>query len=1060
MEQKFNSIRWVFSLLVIGLLFCPASMWAQGPGTKTYPHETLAARVIKLSKDYKVNVMYNPGQKDISVPELTVNAHDINGVLDKTLASTDFTYKKTAETSYVIVKKTNESQQEASGKGILSGVVLDEKGIPVIGATVVVKGTTTGTATDADGKYTLTQLPAGTTTIQISFMSYETLQVNDVKIVAGKTTPLDVVLKEATQQLGEVVVTATYGQASANGLYAKQKNIAAMSDGVSADMIKKTSDNNVAQVLKRVSGVTIDNGKYVTVRGMSERYNNVQLNGSSLPSTEPNRRNFAFDVIPSGLVDNVTISKTFTPDMPGEFTGGLVEVNTLAVPDEKFLSLGTGTGMNTISTGKDFYSTKRFGSDWFFGEIDKRKWYSGGDEAATAQNIINAGQKNTYGFGRYKAAPMQNYSLTAGLPFNLGRSSLGVVAALTYRHEENTEEILEANMITRDSIFKPSDKGSYRYKAATSIGAVLNTGWRMGGHSITWRNLFNNRFNHTNQQRYIHKYYENYSLVEQYSVPLVSSLWQTQLDGKHNLFAGKLIASWNASYNDITRTNPDDRMVQGSIVSESANQVSLIDWGWSTNYGNSFNVGSGHIMYSKLHETKKNIGASLEHPFIIQGNRQSIKIGYMGAFRKANFEQQYLKAMRDYNAPNQGDIGLPIDEYFASERFGGNPLIYELSGMQGTKADYYEGGQDIHSGYLMGDFSFLRKLRLVGGLRMEKTDMHVTTEMLEKTIGGGMIDSTTVIKKTDWLPAATLIYSMTPELNARASYSKTLARPDFRELSQSSYYNVDDRVWVINGSGIEQSRIHNYDVRVEWYPRPGEVLSVSYFHKKFIKPVEMVMRMLSDMQNFEMYNMNLDNSTAKGMEFNWRKGLGFISPALRHLYFTGNYTWMEANVKYNQEKLLNPNIEDSNPDFDRDRPLQGLSPYTLNLGLAYEGNIIGAAINYNRNGRKLVYAGEETKYDQYENSRDVLDLQFSTRLMKDQRLELKFNISDIFNQDIIVYRNTRIVEYTAENPDPETGKSGAVYMDLTGDMNYNKGDYVMSRIKKGINLSLSASYKF
>ncbi len=321
-------------------------------------------------------------------------------------------------------------------------------------------------------------------------MSYETLQVNDVKIVAGKTTPLDVVLKESTQHLEEVVVTASYNQASATGLYAKQKNLATMSDGVSADMIKKTSDNNVAQVLKRVSGVTIDNGKYVTVRGMSERYNNVQLNGASLPSTEPNRRNFAFDVIPSGLVDNVTISKTFTPDMPGEFTGGLVEVNTLAVPDEKFLSLGIGTGMNTISTGKKFYSTKRFGSDWFFGEIDKRKWYSGGgDEAATALNIINAGQKNTYGLRKYTAMPLQNYSLTAGSPFNLGRSSLGVVAALTYRHEENTEEIIEGNMITRDSIFKPSGKGSYRYKAATSIGAVLNTGWRMGGdtalHGVT-----------------------------------------------------------------------------------------------------------------------------------------------------------------------------------------------------------------------------------------------------------------------------------------------------------------------------------------------------------------------------------------------------------------------------------------------------------------------------------------------------------------------------------------------------------------------------------------------
>ncbi|MBB4034797.1 outer membrane receptor protein involved in Fe transport [Dysgonomonas hofstadii] len=1060
MKSKVKVIKLTVSVLFFITMFIPFNLIAQSQD-RQYPQETLALRLSRIAKDYKKNIVFDPGQSKETIPALNLKQADVTLALTRSLSNTSFVFKQMTDGSFV-VSKDNATKKEGSsnqkGKGSLSGIVLDEKGVAIIGATVIVKGTTIGSATDADGKYTLPHIPVGTTTIQISFMSYETLQVNDVKIVAGKTTPLDVVLKESTQHLEEVVVTASYNQASATGLYAKQKNLATMSDGVSADMIKKTSDNNVAQVLKRVSGVTIDNGKYVTVRGMSERYNNVQLNGASLPSTEPNRRNFAFDVIPSGLVDNVTISKTFTPDMPGEFTGGLVEVNTLAVPDEKFLSLGIGTGMNTISTGKKFYSTKRFGSDWFFGEIDKRKWYSGGDEAATALNIINAGQKNTYGLRKYTAMPLQNYSLTAGSPFNLGRSSLGVVAALTYRHEENTEEIIEGNMITRDSIFKPSGKGSYRYKAATSIGAVLNTGWRMGGHSITWRNLFNNRFNHTNQQRFINKYYEDQKLVEQYSVPLVSSLWQTQLDGKHNLFGGKLIASWNASYNDIARTNPDDRMAQGAIVGESPDGVSFVNWGWATDYGNSFNVGSGHIMYSKLHETKKNIGVNLEHPFIIQGNRQSIKIGYLGAFRRADFEQQYLKAMK---AKIDNSINsLPIEEFYAPQHFGSNPLIYELSGMQGTKADYYEGGQDIHSTYLMGDFSFLRKLRLIGGLRMEKTDMHVTTEMLEKTIGGGMIDSTTVIKKTDWLPAATLIYSITPELNARASYSKTLARPDFRELSQSSYYNVDDRVWVINGSGIEQSRIHNYDVRVEWYPRPGEVLSVSYFHKKFIKPVEMVMRMLSDMQNFEMYNMNLDNSTAKGVELNWRKGLGFISPSLRDLYFTGNYTWMKANVKYNQEKLLNPNIKDSDPDFDRDRPLQGLSPYTLNLGLAYEGNIIGAAVNYNRNGRKLVYAGEETKYDQYENSRDVLDLQFSTRLMKDQRLELKFNISDIFNQDIIVYRNTRIVEYTAENPDPETGKSGTVYMDLTGDMNYNKGDYVMSRIKKGINLSLSASYKF
>lgn len=1054
-EKKFQCI--LLLVLVMGL---PVWINAQNDVIQL-PEESLKARIEWIATKSGKNIIYDDKSFiNIQVPAISADSKDFSALLSKSLASTGFTFKSMPDHSIVIKKLTKETNDAAvpRGRGSLQGTILDEKGSPVTGATVSVPSTTIGTTADADGKYKLSNIPSGTTDVQISFMSFETLVVKDVKITANKATPLDVVLKEASTQLGEVVVTATYSEASASGLYAKQKNMAVMSDGVSADMIKKTSDNNVAQVLKRVSGVTIDNGKYVTVRGMSERYNNVQLNGASLPSTEPNRRNFAFDVIPSGLVDNVTISKTFSPDMPGEFTGGLVEVNTLAVPDEKFLNLGIGTGMNTISTGKDFYSSKRFSSDWFFGEIDKRKWYSGGNESATAQNIINAGQKNTYGLGKYTAMPLQSYSLTAGLPFNLGENSLGVIAALTYRHEENTENILEGNMITRDSIFSPSGKGSNRYKAATSIGAVLNTGWRISGHSITWRNLFNNRFSHTNQQRFIHKYYEDQKLVEQYSVPLVSRLWQTQLDGKHDLFDRKLIASWNASYNDISRTNPDDRMSQGAIVGESLEGASFVDWGWATDYGNSFNVGGGHIMYSKLHETKKNIGANLEYPFIFKGNRQSIKAGYLGAFRRANFEQQYLKAMKGKidNSINS----LPIGEFYAPEHFGGNPLVYELSGMQGTKADYYEGKQDIHSGYLMGNFSLLKKIRLIGGVRMESNNMEVTTEILEKTIGGGIIDSTTTIKKTNWLPAATIIYSITPELNIRGSYSKTLARPDFRELSQSSYYNVDDRVWVINGAELEQSLISNYDIRVEWYPRSGEVISISYFHKRFIKPVEMVMRMLSDMQNFEMYNMNLDNSTAKGFEVNWRKGLGFVSPIFRDLYFTGNYTWMKANVKYNQEKLLNPNIEDSNPDFDRDRPLQGLSPYTLNLGIAYEGSVIGAAVNYNRNGRKLVYAGEETRYDQYENSRDVLDLQLSARLMKDQRLELKFNISDIFNQDIIVYRNTRVVDYTSEKPNPETGKPGTVYLDLTENMDYNKGDFIMSRIKKGISLSISANYKF
>lgn len=281
----------------------------------------------------------------------------------------------------------------------------------------------------------------------------------------------------------------------------------------------------------------------------------------------------------------------------------------------------------------------------------------------------------------------------------------------------------------------------------------------------------------------------------------------------------------------------------------------------------------------------------------------------------------------------------------------------------------------------------------------------------------------------------------------------------------ASYYNVDDRLWVINQHAIEQSTIHNTDIRAEWYPKAGEVFSVSFFNKKFIKPVEMIVRMRSDEQNFDAYGMNLDNATAQGFEINARKSLGFIAPdqsILNNLYLNGNYSWIKANVKYNQVLLFQGGYLSEEQQeqyrtsdaYNRDRPLQGLSPYTVNMGLSYDGDRIGAAVNYNRSGRRLVYAGEYEKHDQYENPRDVLDLQVSARMMK-RLMELKFNVSDLLNQDFIIYRNSDYDPLNDQTKDP------GVYHDRTAlGMNYNAGDWVMSRIKRGVNMSFSVNYKF
>ena len=1035
-------------LFLLGMLLLSSVCHASDDQKATsYPAEALELRLNRIAKTYKVEVAFDgKNMKAISVPAAT-KRNSVEVDLSNSLSNTDYSYKKVSAESYSVYQDDNKNKK-SSGKGTITGTVLDKDGFPIPGATVVIAGSNTGTATDIKGNFTLKDVPTRTYMVEVSCISYQKMRISDVKVAGGRTTPLDVILQDETEMLNEVVVTATYNKASANALYSKQKTMVAMSDGISADLVKKTSDNNMAQVLRRVSGVTIDNGKYVNVRGMGERYNNVQLNGASLPSTEPNRRNFAFDVIPSGLVDNVTIAKTFTPDLPGEFIGGLIEVQTLAVPSKKFFDISLGTGMNTQSTGKDFLSNKRFKSDWLFGEMNDRQWYAGRSEDEGKIGTQNAALKNTFGMKKFTAMPIQNYSLTFGAPIELGYGhKLGVVAALTYRNEQTTEEYKEMNTITKDSLNGPGK----RYKFLTSVGAVANIGWEIQNHKITWRNMFNNRFQHTNLERYIFKYTTAFNTYEQYSVPLRSQLWQTQLEGEHRLFNENLIATWNASYNQVGRTNPDDRYALGNVQGDV--EDGLVDWS-STVTSSQFGLEDGHLMYSNLKEKKKSIGLNLEHPFVVKGNKQTIKTGYMGTFRTSNYEQQYLHAMfgnkgEGWDAWKELQESHPeLGELYDPKNFASKAIYYAPSGL--NEADYYEGKQNIHAAYLMGEFTFFRKLHLTAGVRMEDATTEVQT-----TIGADRVDSLVSVKKADWLPAATLVYNITDNINARFAYSRTIARPDFRELTPCNYYNVDDRIEVKSRGGLKQSHSDNFDLRLEWYPQAGEVVSVSAFYKKFKDPIEMVTRETMDLR-YVLHPFNIDDASVKGIEINLRKSLAFIAPGsfLKDVYVSGNATFLSGDVTYNLERLQNAasGIDREVKTQDRSRPLQGLSPYTVNAGLAYQGKILGAALNYGRNGRKLLFAGDYEKYDQYEASRDVLDLQISARFLK-EKLEVKFNASDLLNQDVIVYRNCGY----EPGVDPNNDKG---YADLTSNMNYNSGDWVLSRIKKGINLSLSVGYKF
>lgn len=456
-------------------------------------------------------------------------------------------------------------------------------------------------------------------------------------------------------------------------------------------------------------------------------------------------------------------------------------------------------------------------------------------------------------------------------------------------------------------------------------------------------------------------------------------------------------------------------------------------------------------MYAKYSENKSNIGFNLEYPFIVADNRHSIKAGYLGTFRNGHFDQIYIKSMfqDDYIPSKDGLMGL--HDFYQPERFE-EALKYVLTGFNPT--DKYDGTQRIHAPYLMGTFSFWKKLQLIAGVRAEANDTELNQVLSKWDDNKGIIfqDSIVSRKQTDWLPSVTGIYTILPDLNLRASYAKTIGRPDFRELAKLSYTDPETRTDVISQE-VNQTYIDNYDARLEWYPKPGEVLSVAYFHKQFLNPIETLQRRSG--QLVDMKTINLDNATASGVELNWRKSFGFVAPQYRwlnNLYFSGNYTWMKGNVQYSEADLL---WEDQVPGdmrdaMKRERALQGLAPYTFNLELLYESELWGASLHYNQVGLKLIFGARYPRYDLFENPRGVLDMQVYGRFLN-KRMEVKLNVTDMLNQDIIQYANHG---YEGDKED----KLLENRMDLG--LNYNEGDFIFSRITKGIGMSMSVSYKF
>lgn len=933
--------------------------------------------------------------------------------------------------------------------GRITGVVRNGKNEVMPGVSITVQGVERGITTSVSGDYVVTLQP-GTYTLLVSFIGYTTKQITDVVVREGEVTDLSVVLEQAdSKQLQTVVVTGGARRESVKALLMTQKNNASMTNGISAEQIRVTPDNNTAQVLKRVSGITVQNDKFVTIRGVSDRYNNVLINGATLPSTEPNRRNFSFDIVPSQLVDNIVVNKTASPDLPGEFTGGLVQINTKDVPAQNFLSITVGTGFNTASVNQRMISYKRDDKAWL-GKVDKNRQYFGdgrtldplqyykyrADGNTDALNRIGGQIPNRWQFVQYGYEPQKNYQLAGGLNKRFNKSSVGFVAALTYLNEQFVEQG-EASVLSQYQF------GSNRYRYNTTIGGLFNTAYKTASHRISWKNLYNKRYSNQLDWREGDYAAQVYFARRTGEITLENQLWQSRLEGEHKITQGGIKVDWYGDYIRMLRDQPDTRFIT------ARQEVGLNREGHYSYNFNDLLLLLGGIYNSLLEEDKKNAGLNVSLPFNFLSEKQLFKLGYARSERETDFDAANFRII-DNGAYAESLQGAPYYKITVPEAFADRRLIYyPTSTRDESLGDRYFGDQRLQAGYLMADIKPFKQLRLTGGMRFEDNVMNLSTTFYDYNTALPRFSDSSYHEK-DWLPSVNIIYSLSEKLNIRAAFSKTLARPDFVERSPYLYYDFTELAEVFGSKALQISRINNYDLRFEYYPSGDEIVSFSFFHKDFTNPVERFYNISPTVNTVEY--KNLYKATATGYEIDVRKSLEFVDPGnlwLQRLFISGNYTHLKGGIEYIVTRSPVTD-KDTNYIADEARPIQGLSPYIINAGLNYQSKSWGFNIGYNRIGRRIVNGGTNKHLIQWENPRDVVDVQLSTRLMK-QKLELKINLADILNQYVIIYSNTDIKEGIRTPPGPNNDPKGEGFNEKVDLINY--------KVKKGSNISINLTYR-
>lgn len=901
--------------------------------------------------------------------------------------------------------------------GTIRGAVYEQStGEPLFGVSVLVKEISTGAVTDFDGKFEIKVAP-GTYTLQISYLSYSTVDITAVEVTEGSVFVVnDVLMLEEASELETVTVSAGAIRTTENALMSVKRNAANLMDGISASTFRQIGDGDAASAVKRVTGVSIEGGKYVYVRGLGDRYTKTVLNGMDIPGLDPDRNSIQMDIFPTNVIDNIIVSKSFTAELPADFTGGVVDIETKDFPEEKSIKLSLSGAINPSMHFNNSFLTYDGGqTDWLGFDDGTRAIPTGGSTdipqygevvgkptspaGVEYQQILSDFNKT---LGGYRNNSLMDFGLGFSLGNQIARSKVtwGYNVAVTYKNETEFYQDAQYSLYAKprestETELEPletqvGDYGVNNVMLGGLAGIAMKTA--NSKYKINFIHLQNGEskageFDFVNTNLGANFAAKQYNL--EYSERGMTSIL---LSGTHYLGGRNWEVNWRLAPTRSTMDDPDIRFTRFRVPNNTI----------------STEVGLPTRIWRSLEEENLVGKLDLTRKLSIFSNDAKFRFGGAYAYKNRDFNIQSFQ-FNTGNTEFTGDPNAILNQENLFSLTNRNGVRYNPDFIPINPNEYQSDLSNI-AGYGSLEAYPLPKLKAIVGLRMEKYVQYYTGTNQNATI---VLENEKVLDDIDFFPTLNLVFNLKENQNLRLSATRTIARPSFKELSYAEILDPLTSRTFIGGLFEERSeggtellwdgnltstRINNFDLRWEAFQDKGQMLSVSAFYKTFDRPIEIV-QFVSDPGSFQPRNVG--DGTVAGLEFEFRKSLSMIAPALKNFSWNTNVTVTESQIKMSPSEFKSRTLTAKEGETVKNtRDMAGQAPYIINTGLAFQDYSTGweAGIFYNVQGPTLNYVGFGNRTDTYSVPFNSLNLNLNKTFGADERVQAGFGVENLLNE--------------------------------------------------------------